>query len=167
MGIVHVVISIVAIGLIVAFPWSVYELNRYYKYVKQYEKRHWENQNILESTMCTNGDERIYKGEKIQQLCKVAELENQIEPRVHAYQSWWQTSELVALYQRIAGERYIVVGIVLFTILCVVYFGFNTLYAYWVQTNRDNHMIALAKESFEFTKGAYFPKHLSVKKRRL
>jgi hypothetical protein len=136
--VLNITIAVLFFGLLVFnYEWNRFQ-GIYYK-----SKVTWaENHRILQQDICQNAVERIILGPKVRTLCERAHHENQLDPRLHAFQTWWKTSEVMALYNRVAGTWWIVVGIILFTIGVAIKCG----YAYLITTRRDKQYIDIARE---------------------
>jgi len=118
-----------------AFPLFRYEWNRFHELYQQTRIEWNQNHRILHNDLCYNAVQRLHHGKKVSDLCERAERENRLDPKHRAYQQWWRTSEYVALYHRVAGTWYMVLGIVLFTIVTVCYF----VTQYVLQSKREKH----------------------------
>jgi hypothetical protein len=98
-----------------------------------------QNENILQNELCQNAAERILHGEKVNTLCSTAEKENRLKPRTRAFQQWWRDSEVVALYNRVAGTTWILIGIVLFSIGVSIW----GITHYCITNNRDKRNVGM------------------------
>jgi len=119
--------------LVIAFPLFKYEWNRYHELYNDCMVQWVQNEHILENELCQNAASRVLHGSKVNALCTEAERENRSHPKARAFQMWWKSSEAVALYSRVAGSTWIVLGIVLFTIAFGIYFATQ----YYITESRE------------------------------
>jgi len=134
-------LTILVVALIVGFPVFNFEWNRYHELYSHCKIDWVQNEKILED-LCQNPIKRIEYGGKFNGLCTKTERENRSSPKTRAFQQWWRSSEYVSLYTRILGNTWILMGMVLFTIVVVLYF----ITQYLINESRERRYFGAMKD---------------------
>ena len=117
----HIYSILLLILLVIAFPIFKTESFRYQETLHQCWKQHTANTNLLHTDICVNPHKRLQFKDAGTVDCHKAERELLLSPTQCALKEWWKHTELVHLYDRIAGSYWSILGIVLPIILFILY----------------------------------------------
>lgn len=112
-----VLIGILAVG----YPIVQTESYQYQEYLHECWKRHTANKNLVASESCRNPHQRLQYENAGTVNCDLAEKALLLSPTQCAFKLWWKHTEIVGVYNRLAGSYWTILGIVLPLLLFAMY----------------------------------------------
>lgn len=107
--------------LVVGYPIVRTESFHYQESLHECWKKHTANKNLLGSELCRNPHQRLQYGNAGTVDCDRAERELLLSPNQCAFKLWWKQTEIVNMYNRIAGSYWTLMGIFLPLVMLAMY----------------------------------------------
>ena len=115
------IITTILILLCVAYPIYYIEYNTYTSIYIECEKEWNRNHRILSSDICSDANERISLGTKIQNVCIEAELENNETPKQVALRQWWHQFWVYTFFHQMTDSYWKVMPVLLAVFVVIVF----------------------------------------------
>lgn len=150
--------------LFLGAPLYYFETLKYKDKLYHCYDRYLANEELLRSEICSNPQRRLRFQTVGTVDCKQAERENaNYSPHQCAFRAWWPEFEPVALYSRVAGTYWSVLGFVLPIVFIAMYFISSQISQRWVYKRQEQFAERMITEYSNTAAQSHYP--LDIRRR--